>query len=75
MAITLRCYVPPKDIAEFIADAVSMSRTYMEGVERGEQNISIQNLIQISFALEVEVGILLPSAWITSLSYSLGAQL
>jgi len=32
----------------------------MGRVERGEQNISIQNLIQIAFALKVEVGMLIP---------------
>lgn len=45
---------------EGIADASSMGRTYMGRVERGEQNISIQNLIQIAFALNVEVGALVP---------------
>ncbi|HBD7309399.1 TPA: helix-turn-helix transcriptional regulator [Legionella pneumophila] len=46
---------------EGIADAAGMGRTYMGHVERGEQNISIQNLIQIAFALDVEVGVLIPS--------------
>ncbi|HFF3080427.1 helix-turn-helix transcriptional regulator [Legionella pneumophila serogroup 1] len=46
---------------EGIADAAGMGRTYMGRVERGEQNISIQNLIQIAFALNVEVSFLLPS--------------
>ena len=45
---------------EGIADASGMGRTYLGRVERGEQNISIQNLIQIAFALEVEVAELLP---------------
>lgn len=45
---------------EGIADAAGMGRTYMGRVERGEQNISIQNLIQIAFALNVEVRELLP---------------
>lgn len=45
---------------EGIADAAGMGRTYMGRVERGEQNISIQNLIQIAFALKVEVGALIP---------------
>lgn len=45
---------------EGIADAAGMGRTYMGRVERGEQNISIQNLIQIAFALNVEVGALIP---------------
>lgn len=46
---------------EGIADAAGMGRTYMGRVERGEQNISIQNLIQIAFALDVEVGVLILS--------------
>ena len=33
---------------------------YMGRVERGEQNISIQNLIQVVFALNVEEGELIP---------------
>ncbi|WP_133128540.1 helix-turn-helix domain-containing protein [Legionella nagasakiensis] len=45
---------------EGIADAAGMGRTYMGRVERGEQNISIQNLIQIAFALNVEVSELIP---------------
>ncbi|HAT2008753.1 helix-turn-helix domain-containing protein [Legionella pneumophila] len=45
---------------EGIADAAAMGRTYMGRVERGEQNISIQNLIQIAFALNVSVGELIP---------------
>jgi transcriptional regulator with XRE-family HTH domain len=45
---------------ESIADAAGMGRTYMGRVERGEQNISIQNLIQIAFALNTEVTELIP---------------
>ncbi|MBJ15805.1 MAG: transcriptional regulator [Legionellaceae bacterium] len=46
---------------EGLAAASSLGRTYMGRVERGEQNISIQNLIQIAFALHVNVGDLIPS--------------
>ncbi len=45
---------------EGVTDAAGMGRTYMGRVERGEQNISIQNLIQIAFALNVDVGELVP---------------
>lgn len=45
---------------ESIADAAGMGRTYMGRIERGEQNISIQNLIQIAFALNVEVSEFIP---------------
>ena len=45
---------------EEIADKSNMGRTYMGRVERGEQNISIQNLIQIAFALKVDISDLIP---------------
>ena len=44
---------------EFAAIA-GLGRTYMGRVERGEQNISIQNLIRIAFALQVDVSVLVP---------------
>lgn len=44
----------------FAAEA-QLGRTYYGRVERGEQNISIQNLIQIAITLQVEVGELIPS--------------
>ncbi len=43
----------------FAAEA-DLGRTYYGRVERGEQNISIQNLIQIAFTLRVEIAELLP---------------
>lgn len=45
---------------EFAAQA-QLGRTYMGRIERGEQNISIQNLIQIAITLNVELSELLPS--------------
>ena len=45
---------------EFAAEA-SLGRTYYGRIERGEQNISIQNLIQIALTLQVELAELLPS--------------
>jgi transcriptional regulator with XRE-family HTH domain len=44
---------------DFAAEA-QLGRTYMGRIERGEQNLSIQNLIQIAFTLQVEVGELIP---------------
>ena len=44
---------------EFAAEA-ELGRTYMGRIERGEQNISIQNLIKIAITLQVEVVELLP---------------
>lgn len=45
---------------ESFAAEVGMGRTYMGRVERGEQNISIQNLIEIALTLKIEVGDLIP---------------
>ncbi len=45
---------------EAFAAEAQMGRTYMGRIERGEQNISIQNLIQIALTLKVEVGELIP---------------
>ncbi len=46
---------------ESFAAEAGLGRTYMGRVERGEQNISIQNLIQIALTLKVELSSLLPS--------------
>lgn len=46
---------------EAFAAEAQLGRTYMGRVERGEQNISIQNLIQIALTLKIEVGDLIPS--------------
>jgi len=45
---------------ESFAAEAQLGRTYMGRIERGEQNLSIQNLIQISLVLKVEVGELIP---------------
>lgn len=45
---------------DFAAQA-QLGRTYMGRIERGEQNMSIQTLIQIAMSLEVEVYELIPS--------------
>ncbi len=45
---------------ENFAATAELARTYMGRVERGEQNISIQNLIQIALTLKVEVADLVP---------------
>jgi len=45
---------------EFAAEA-ELGRTYMGRLERGEQNISIQNLIKIAMTLQTEVAELLPT--------------
>ncbi len=45
---------------ETIAAEAELDRAYMGRIERGEQNISIQNLIRIALVLKVEVGYLIP---------------
>jgi len=45
---------------EDFADAAQLGRSYAGRVERGEQNISMQNLIQIALTLKVEPGELFP---------------
>jgi transcriptional regulator with XRE-family HTH domain len=42
------------------AAAAQLGRSYAGRVERGEQNISIQSLIQIALTLKVEPGELFP---------------
>ena len=46
---------------EDFAAAAELGRSYMGRVERGEQNISMQSLIQIALTLKVELSELLPS--------------
>jgi transcriptional regulator with XRE-family HTH domain len=46
---------------EGIAAEASLGRTYFGRLERGEQNISIQKLIQIALTLKVELMDLLPT--------------
>jgi len=45
---------------EDFAAAAQLGRSYAGRVERGEQNISMQSLIQIALTLEVELGELFP---------------
>lgn len=46
---------------EAIAAAAQIDRAYMGRIERGEQNLSFQNLVRIALALKVEIGDLVPS--------------
>jgi transcriptional regulator with XRE-family HTH domain len=45
---------------EDFAAAAELGRSYAGRVERGEQNISMQSLIQIALTLKVEVGEFFP---------------
>lgn len=45
---------------EGFANLVGLDRSYFGGVERGERNIAVLNLIRIAMALEVELGELFP---------------
>ncbi len=47
---------------EAFADAVGVHRTYMGAVERGEVNISIDNIERIAKALKISAGDLLAEA-------------
>lgn len=47
---------------EAFADAVGVHRTYMGAVERGETNISLDNLVRVAEGLELAVSRLLAEA-------------
>ena len=49
-----------RDISqEGLADIAGVHRTYMGTVERGETNISLENIVKIAHALKVPPGALL----------------
>jgi len=43
---------------ESFADAVGLHRTYIGSIERGEQNVSIDNVAKIAKALKVKLPVL-----------------
>lgn len=44
---------------EALADKANIDRSYIGGIERGEHNIAIMNLMKIADALEIKVSTLL----------------
>jgi transcriptional regulator with XRE-family HTH domain len=53
---------------ESFSDKVGIHRTYIGSVERGERNISLQNLVRIADALGVALSALIAEAEAQSLS-------
>ncbi len=49
---------------EALADKADIDRSYMGGIERGEHNIAIINLVKIANALGLKVSLLLDKAGI-----------
>lgn len=47
---------------EALADKANIDRSYMGGIERGEHNIAIMNLLKIADALGVKASTLMTSA-------------
>jgi transcriptional regulator with XRE-family HTH domain len=47
---------------EAFADKVGLHRTYIGSFERGERNLSLQNLVRIANALELSLSCLLAEA-------------
>lgn len=44
------------------AEKTSLHRTYIGGIERGERNISVENLLRIATGLNVRLSVLIAEA-------------
>ena len=51
---------------EGLADRAGLHRTYVSSVERGERNVSIDNIERLSNALDIDPSILIQDADATS---------
>jgi transcriptional regulator with XRE-family HTH domain len=50
----IRCFRKQKGISqEKLAELASLHRTYLGGVERGERNVGLMNIVRIARALSV----------------------
>jgi len=47
---------------EALADEVGIDRSYMGGIERGEHNVALVNLVKIALALQITAAELLKKA-------------
>lgn len=47
---------------EGFADAVGLHRTYMGAIERGEQNLTVKNIVKVADTLEIPPSRLLAKA-------------
>jgi transcriptional regulator with XRE-family HTH domain len=47
---------------ESFADAVGLHRTYMGAIERGEQNLTIKNIVRVAETLKIKPSELLAEA-------------
>lgn len=47
---------------EGLANQVGLDRSYMGGIERGEHNVALVNIVKIAEALEIKASVLLVQA-------------
>lgn len=51
----VRAYRAQKNLSqEALAKLSNLNRTYISSIERGEQNTSLKNIVQIALALNIE---------------------
>ena len=63
LGATIRAARQAKGLSqEALAEIAGIDRSYMGGIERGEHNLAIMNLLKIADALGVKASLLLNSA-------------